>query len=69
VIDYAALTTRSDLMHRVQARIRFFFPSTMAWTRWMFGARTRRVWRFEWLTVFPVAGLLPQTSQTLDMFV
>jgi len=51
-------------MHRVQTLIHVRRPSTMACTRFMFGVRTRRVWRPEWLIVFPATGFFPQISQT-----
>jgi hypothetical protein len=36
-------------------------------TRWRLGSNRRFVARFEWLRLFPLAGALPQLTQTLDM--
>src|SRR5438105_3080192 len=32
---------------------------------WMFGRKRRLVWRFEWLTLLPDTGALPQISHRL----
>lgn len=50
-------------MQRVQALICFRRPLTMMVMRWMFGRKTRFVWTFEWLTLFPACFFFPQISQ------
>ena len=42
-------------------------PLMTALTVWMLGVQRRLVRRWEWLIDFPNCGLLPQTSQTLDI--
>ena len=51
-------------MQPVQALRRRVLPPTRARTRWMLGFHRRRVFRFEWLTLLPKPGFLPQISQT-----
>src|SRR3954447_22436322 len=52
-------------MHEVQTFIRLRRPGTLACTVWMFGFHRRRVRRWEWDTLLPKPGPLPQTSHTL----
>ncbi len=40
----------------------------MARTRWMLGLHRRLVRTWEWLTLLPNEGFLPQTSHTAAMF-
>ncbi len=42
-------------------------PSTRARTRWMLGFQRRLVRRWEWLTLMPNDGFLPQISHTAAM--
>ena len=61
------LTTLPERMQDVQALSRLGDPSTRARTRWMFGSQRRLVRRWEWLTLIPNDGFLPQTSHTAAM--
>jgi len=61
------LVTLPERMHDVQAWMCVEDPPTKARTRWMFGSHRRFVRRWEWLTLIPNEGFLPQTSQTAAM--
>ena len=50
--------------HEVHTEMRRGAPFTTARTRWMLGFQRRLVRRWEWLTLIPNEGCLPQTSQT-----
>jgi hypothetical protein len=50
---------------RVQTYARFGDPSTSRRTRWRFGLKRRFVATIECERLFPNAGFLPQTEQTL----
>jgi hypothetical protein len=54
-------------MQEVQTEIRRGVPFTRARTFWIFGFQRRLVRRWEWLTLMPNEGCLPQTSQTAAM--
>jgi len=54
-------------MHEVQACKRRGLPPTTALTRWTLGYQRRFVRLWEWLTLIPTEGCLPQTSQTAAM--
>src|SRR6266705_6432143 len=62
---FGAFTTRLDLMHWVQARIRRGCPFTSTRTVWRFGYQRRAVLLLAWLTWLPKLGPLPQMSQIL----
>ena len=51
----------------VHTLTRLAVPLTNARTRWMFGFQRRFVRTWEWLTLMPNDGFLPQTSHTLAM--
>src|SRR5689334_21836197 len=53
-------------MHEVQTCMRLVLPPPAATrTVWMFGFHRRLVRRWEWDTLWPKPGPLPQTSHTL----
>ena len=54
---------------RVQTRIRLASPPPLGVTRALtrLGMKRRRVWTFEWLTLLPATGPLPQISHRLAM--
>lgn len=47
---------------RVQALMRLRAPPSIIVDFWMLGLQVRLVLRFEWLTLCPVPGTLPQIS-------
>jgi hypothetical protein len=51
-------------MHEVQTDSRRGLPFTTARTFWMFGFHRLFVRRWEWETLMPNEGCLPQTSHT-----
>jgi hypothetical protein len=53
-------------MQDVQTRKRLLVPPARVRTIWMFGFQRRGVRRWEWETLFPNPGALPQISQTED---
>lgn len=59
------LTTLPAFRQEVQAFTRLMVPgATLARTTWMFGFHRRWVRRWEWDTLIPKPGPLPQTSHT-----
>lgn len=58
-----AFSSLPALMQRVQARIDWVAPFTLAFTFWRFGSHRRRVLLLAWDTLFPDWGPLPQISQ------
>ena len=60
----AALVILPARRHPVQTFTRFGEPLISARTRWIFGFQRRFVRTWEWLTLMPNDGFLPQTSQT-----
>ena len=56
--------TLPALMHEVQTDNRRGEPATIARTRWMLGFQRRLLRRWEWLTLIPKEGCLPQSSHT-----
>jgi hypothetical protein len=58
VFKAAAVTLRVTQRFSSGIKILFFF---------MFGTQRRRVWRFEWDTLFPIRGSAPVRSQRLDI--
>lgn len=58
------LVTLPALMHDVHTDSRLGAPLTIARTRWMLGFQRRLLRLWEWLTLMPNEGCLPQTSHT-----
>ena len=58
-------TERLKLVQTVALRTRAF--SSRMVTFWMLGRNMRLVTRWEWLTLRPKDGALPQTSQIFDI--
>lgn len=56
------MTTRPDLMHRVQTEMWRTVPPLTVLTRWMFGFQIFRVRLFAWDTLCPKFGPLPQIA-------
>ncbi len=54
-------------MHRVQARIRRVCPFFLMVTLWRLGKKRRRVLLLAWLTLLPITGSFPHSSQTYAM--
>lgn len=48
---------------RVQTRALTRFPAITTVAAWMLGMKRRRVLTFEWLTLLPATGFLPQMAQ------
>lgn len=61
-MNQAALVTRPDLMHLVQAFILRGTPSIKARTRFRLGLKARFFLLLAWLTWFPETGPFPQIS-------
>jgi len=54
------------LRHEAQTFLRFVCPLISVRIFWIFGFQRRRVARFEWETLLPKLGALPQISHTED---
>jgi hypothetical protein len=57
-----AFDTRPDLMHWVQTGRRRTVPPSIVFTRWTLGFQTFLLLLFEWETLFPKLGPLPQIA-------
>jgi hypothetical protein len=62
-----ARVTFFDRRHRVHTLDVFTVPPTLTRTDCRLGSQRRRVFRIEWLTLFPDAGPLAHTSHRLAM--
>ena len=61
-MNQRAFDSRPDLMHCVQTWRRRTVPFWIVFTRWMFGFHTFLFLLFEWETLFPKLGPLPQIA-------
>jgi hypothetical protein len=64
-----ALRILPALMHEVHTRMRRLPVAVATRTACKFGNHRRLVWRWEWLTLQPVDGFLPQILHILDIMI